>query len=310
VIPIIFHLLTLEGDTVNRGDLITWDHNIERWIVKDSTGTNEYPIEGAGQRILFTLEESGGNYHLELYNVSSQLIAQGDTYIDYTLVNGQSYTVKVAGSSGSYTFTAKPFYSGLVEKNLIVQNQTIVTDHISLAKNTLTAGPAFTVESGAQTSFVSGDTIMLTDGFWAKNGCEFNASIDPQLDTGGSLPKVSNNSNINVSQSQEQKEIDELTTEQSDIPVEFTLSPNYPNPCNPSTTFPYALPEARHVRLVIYNMIGQRVKTLIDEYKDAGCWSADWDCRDDRDRQLSTGIYVCVFEAGEFMQSRKLILIR
>ena len=92
-------------------------------------------------------------------------------------------------------------------------------------------------------------------------------------------------------------------------PEVFSLADNYPNPFNPETTIKYALPEAVDVRLDIYNSVGQRVRTLVDAWKTAGSHAAVWDGRDDSGASLASGVYIYRLEAGDFSDSRKMVLI-
>ena len=94
------------------------------------------------------------------------------------------------------------------------------------------------------------------------------------------------------------------------LPQEFDLKQNYPNPFNPTTTIMYELPESRHVKLEVYNMMGQKVRTLVNQEKEAGYWQVVWDCRDDQARQLPSGVYVYHIQAGEFNMSRKLLFLK
>lgn len=73
---------------------------------------------------------------------------------------------------------------------------------------------------------------------------------------------------------------------------ETKLSQNYPNPGNPTTTIGYTLHEAGNVKLEIYNVLGQRVRTFIDEHKPAGKWSVLWDGKDEHGIISASGIYI------------------
>jgi hypothetical protein len=94
------------------------------------------------------------------------------------------------------------------------------------------------------------------------------------------------------------------------LPKEFALSQNYPNPFNPSTTVGLALPKASHVRLVVYNTLGQKVATLVDGYMDAGHHTVVWEGRNDGGQQVASGVYFYRLDAGEFHQTRKMMLLK
>jgi len=88
------------------------------------------------------------------------------------------------------------------------------------------------------------------------------------------------------------------------------LSESYPNPFNPITTITFTLPERAYVTLEIYNLLGQRVRTLVDGVREAGSHSALWDGRDDSGRVLPSGVYLYWLRAGGLVQARKMLLLR
>ena len=92
--------------------------------------------------------------------------------------------------------------------------------------------------------------------------------------------------------------------------IHFNIQQNYPNPLNPGTRIQYELPKTNHVILGIYNLMGQEVVRLVDEVKDMGIYVIDWDGRDSRGVYLPSGVYIYQFRAGEFTESKKLILSR
>ncbi|MCJ7497238.1 MAG: T9SS type A sorting domain-containing protein, partial [candidate division Zixibacteria bacterium] len=94
------------------------------------------------------------------------------------------------------------------------------------------------------------------------------------------------------------------------IPDKFELKQNYPNPFNPVCNIEYALPKGSHVTLSIYNILGQKVRVLVDEYQSAGYKSVRWDGRDNLGREVTSGIYFYRIEAGDFVQAKRMVLIK
>ena len=94
------------------------------------------------------------------------------------------------------------------------------------------------------------------------------------------------------------------------VPTAFSLEQNYPNPFNPTTTLKYALKENVDVSLKVYNVLGQLVKTLVNGQQAAGWKEANWDGTNDLGARVSSGIYIYRLEAGDFVQSRKMILMK
>ena len=94
------------------------------------------------------------------------------------------------------------------------------------------------------------------------------------------------------------------------LPSEFRLEQNYPNPFNPSTVIRYSLKTPAHVRLYIYNFIGQKIRTLEDTYQNAGRYALIWDGRDDKNNPVSSGIYIYTIRSEEFNMQKKMILLR
>ena len=94
------------------------------------------------------------------------------------------------------------------------------------------------------------------------------------------------------------------------LPEVYALGFNYPNPFNPETTIKYALPQASDVKLVVYNSIGQVVRTLVNERQSIGRYAFTWDATNDRGQAVSSGIYLYRLQAGEFAQVRKMLLLK
>ena len=94
------------------------------------------------------------------------------------------------------------------------------------------------------------------------------------------------------------------------LPDQFTLNQNYPNPFNPSTQISFSLPGAQHVKLDVFNVLGQRVATLFDGKAEAGEHTVTWDAHNAAGQTVSSGVYFYRLEAAGFSQTRKMLLLR
>jgi len=94
------------------------------------------------------------------------------------------------------------------------------------------------------------------------------------------------------------------------VPTRYALYQNYPNPFNPSTQIRFDLKENGDVRLVIYNVMGQEVRTLLSARMNAGQQVVAWDGTDDHGRNVGSGVYIYRLRAGSFVESRKMLLTR
>ena len=93
------------------------------------------------------------------------------------------------------------------------------------------------------------------------------------------------------------------------LPTDFALGQNYPNPFNPSTVIPYQLPTSAHVRLEVFNLLGQRLATLVDAEQAAGIHTAQWDATDAAGRAVGAGVYIYRLSVGEQTESRRMVLV-
>ena len=89
------------------------------------------------------------------------------------------------------------------------------------------------------------------------------------------------------------------------LPENYLLSQNYPNPFNPITVIDYHLPESAEVLLTVYNLLGQEVKRLVNRHQQAGTYRFEWDAS-----RFASGIYLYSLQAGDFVQTRKMVLLK
>jgi hypothetical protein len=107
----------------------------------------------------------------------------------------------------------------------------------------------------------------------------------------------------------EPTDVEELLAE---IPSEFKLEQNYPNPFNPSTKISWQSPVGSHQTLKIYDILGNEVATLVDEYKSAGIYDVELTLNNltAGEQGLSSGVYFYQLRAGDYIQTRKMTILK
>jgi hypothetical protein len=96
----------------------------------------------------------------------------------------------------------------------------------------------------------------------------------------------------------------------NNLPLTVELAQNYPNPFNPTTTIRYALPGTEKVHLAIYNLLGQKIKTLVDGVQTGGVYDVVWDGKDASGKAVGSGVYFYRLETSGVVKTRKMMLIR
>jgi hypothetical protein len=94
------------------------------------------------------------------------------------------------------------------------------------------------------------------------------------------------------------------------LPKSIELAQNYPNPFNPSTTIRFGLPDEGKVKLVVYNVLGQKVKELLNESRGAGYHTVIWNGKNETGQQVSSGLYIYRVESAKGAVSKKMLLIK
>jgi hypothetical protein len=102
----------------------------------------------------------------------------------------------------------------------------------------------------------------------------------------------------------------EWTNPSAAVPTAYALYQNYPNPFNPETDIRYQIPEGGQVQLTVYNVLGQTITTLVDGYRAAGSYTVRWFGSDQSGRGLGSGIYFYRLQAGDFSETRKMVLMK
>ena len=145
-----------------------------------------------------------------------------------------------------------------------------------------------------------------------------NQPITHYLDTIGLVPftnyyyKVSAVDTVgNVSMSSNQASVVTLSFEDRfNIPLDFSLEQNFPNPFNPFTHIVFSIPQYVNVKIVIFDILGNRICELINDPLPAGEYSQIWDTTNDNGQPVVDGVYFYKIEAGDFVQTKKMVLLK
>ena len=156
----------------------------------------------------------------------------------------------------------------------------------NLLSNELTiSGTVRDANTGKPVPYIKVECINETDTTSAESGLDGRYNIDMQSPT------------------------DVHQTINEYVPANFHLEQNYPNPFNPSTTIQFSVPRAVNVQLTIYNILGQKVKTLVDRVCQSGNYSVSWDAMDQAGLGVSTGLYFYRLQAEDYVNVKKMILL-
>ena len=107
------------------------------------------------------------------------------------------------------------------------------------------------------------------------------------------------------------EDVSEFTLKKiTEIPLLYSVSQIYPNPFNPKTTISYELPEHSNVSIIIYDLLGQTVKTLVNKYEEPGYKSVTWDGMDSLGKPVTAGLYIYQIKSDSFIDVRKMALLK
>ena len=95
-----------------------------------------------------------------------------------------------------------------------------------------------------------------------------------------------------------------------ETPTGFSLGDNYPNPFNPTTTISFNVPEYSAVSIAVYNLMGEKIRTLVADSRAAGNYQINWDGTDNHGNAVSTGMYFYELKAGDFKQVKRMTFMK
>lgn len=262
---------------------------------------------------------SGYTYDVEVNGSVVSALQVATTYVVPALVAGQTYYWRVRSHSGASTSNWSPLlsfyaYSGT---NSVAPLLATPTNGVSVATNspqmswfinTPTSSLNYELQVSEDAVFTNPTTVSnLSSSSYQANNLELNKTYYWRVrskDTGGNFSNYSKAEKFVVGS------LTGVENTGGKIPTEFSIDQNYPNPFNPTTIIRYGIPQNADVTLSIYNMLGQKIKTLVSEQKNAGTYSVQWNGDNEFGQKVSSGAYIYRISAGSFVKAMKLILMK
>ena len=260
------------------------------------------------RNVFLTLVIAGSLFAANTLNVSS--VTEGaDGAVDITL--GYSFDVDVAGfqfdllSDGQFTLTGAEGGASGDAGFMVSTNESGRVIGFSLTGGVIAAGSGdFLVVSGT-TEAATGTVVTLS----ALEDC---ASDGDDACDGDDTRMVLSDTDANALESSFISSAWTVgdNTLNNEQPLEYALSANYPNPFNPSTTIDYSIATASDVSIVVYDMMGREVKTLVADFATPGAYSVVWDAKNNEGLSVSAGMYVYKMISGDFVEVNKMLLVK
>ncbi|MCD6117076.1 T9SS type A sorting domain-containing protein, partial [bacterium] len=239
----------------------------------------------------------------------------GDGWYDEGTSATFAVTTPESGSSGTryiftgWTGTGEGSYTGTEASYTVTMNNPITEDASWKTQYYLTT---------AENPDEGGDITPAPPGAWYDEGA--TASVDVTVNDGykwdgwsGDLTGTTKPTTITMDAPKSVTanfSVDSDVEEDTKVPTEFALTQNYPNPFNPETVISYSTPKSAQVRIEIYNALGKKIRTLVDDYVQAGQHQIIWDGKNDNGIQVSTGIYYYIMQSGSFRSMKKAVFMK
>jgi len=277
------------SDKMGRGPMVFGDPN--RPCTPSAPGgggrvSPNLPIDPSFNLIKTEIQDIDGNWIELAQTPPRDNYSQNFRLIDQTQIQlGKTLTIRISWNSG-YSADEIKFYS-------VGEETPIVTTLAPLSVSHSTSGSVTKLVSADDRQFatlVQGEKLDL---FFPAEGLPL-----PEGYTRDFIVKASG------------YYIPWISEPTATIPDRFELKDNYPNPFNATTEIKFALPQESYVKLAVYNIMGQKVKTLFDGRKTAGVHKVVWDGRNDSGEIVASGVYFYTIRAGTYIETKKMTLLK
>lgn len=297
-------------------------------VEKISSGTiNDDNNSGGNGLWVYKFTFADGSKKWVLWSTPSQIYElNGLLNTKATITSVNPTTISIDGGTVTWNITQKDVAGGKVSINLT--NMPVLVEDGNYGNNA-PALPTATFPAHNSTNIDYNVNLSWSCSDQDNDPLKYNILLDefnpPRIKVASNIPansyqpgtlkkntayfwKIIANDGKDSTQSQIYKFTTGLSTrteENENLPTAFALYQSYPNPFNPVTKIRYALPKEEKVKIEVYSLIGQKIETLVDELQEAGYHEASFGNKD-----LSSGVYFYIMKAGDFQQTRKMILIK
>lgn len=277
----------------------------------DTPGYTQFIDVSNTQRITFWIKAAPGTYPLWLRTRSknhpvdgkdvygAHICLQGETIIRMDAF-GYPYAASVRPWNGDWQFISIPWE--LIKTSNLTDLQAVVP---------------YSWCGHTEGDHWFGEWLDLTNFKWLsldtrEGGGETKGNFPWPKDGAGQIISVSGDFWVDeiVFTLNEGSGVSDVDGKATTMPLTYSLSDNYPNPFNPSTEIEYALPVSNQVKIEIFNTLGQKVRTLVDRFVNAGTYQVTWNGADDQNNILPSGVYFYKMQASHFTSVKKMILTK
>jgi len=302
------------------GELQSYDHSGDvatlEWAIKNTTDASSGTVYSSGTINLPFLETAGNNDKWQEMNnlvevIDPNVLTAGETYYLHVwfYVDDNDASKRVYDSNNSQNYVATLIIDSGLPVELTTFTANAVNNKIELAWQTATEvnNYGFEIERAKDTESKLWEKIGFVEGHGNSNSPKHYSFIDNTVSSGKYFYRLKQ---IDIDGSFEYSNVVEINLSLS---TEFYLNQNYPNPFNPATTIKYTIPEndggaPLDVKLIVYDVLGREITTLVNEKQRAGSYEATFNAGSGDG--LPSGIYFYKLTAGNFSEVKKMILMK
>lgn len=328
IFPVIEKTFYASSGVQNSGNILTIDENsgagtiigpslfnsVKSITIHPQTGIMYGLVAGTNSSEIVRINALlGDSYTLHTINIPTLACVAFDTAGTFYLatLNGEFYTVDLTSGTTNFVVDAVGSYSGIAfhpaTNELWASTRSLVLNKDAIFKVDLSTGDTTMIGNtglGKLTNAIAFDENLNLYGIIGADSevADF-VSINTSTGAGSIIGSVGYKNISGLAYTE--TSVSDVKDVGSNIPLEYALRQNYPNPFNPTTKINFVIPAASFVELKVYDILGREVATLLNEEKPAGYYDVDFDAS-----ALPSGIYLYQLNAGNFSETKKMMLLK